>query len=355
MLSARWRWLTLACLACLACILLTTVPCDAQNPPTDVWCEYQQLPLDLPFVEYQPIWWMEYFMFNATKNQTLGFKVYPGLESDAYLQLIVGTNYCPVFNDSANNPNAYAHGTAEIVMEVMEGNSYVLFAHMSGSNYTIMGCEGPCPMACPNDCTNFQGICDVANGSCNCLPGWVSDNCSVVYVSPNSTAPQPKRKIPFGNEAVFLTVVAGVPTALVITAITVGIIYKLYRDKEKQLQKQKETRPLIIPTPVYGGGIGGGGGENGSYRRPPSYGTNRSGSVSMSPSFPLHPQHPPPPTPDALDDDVADDARNGESSGVISQHDSAAAAAAAAAASSHRSSTPTNEELKPRKSNKYSE
>jgi len=221
------------------------------SPPTNVWCDYQQLPSTLPFVVTQQNWWNEYFLFSATQNATIGFKLYAGMASSEYFTMIIGTNYCPTFSDIQKNiTNAWSYGTASLVIEVIEGNSYVVYGHMSGNNYTLMGCDGPCPEACPNDCTNFQGVCNATIGSCFCNEGWTGDNCSIVYTNTtttNGTSPIPHHKIPFGSEVVFISIVAGLPTALLITVVSGCFIYLTYRKKEKKLKLKEEKQPLITP------------------------------------------------------------------------------------------------------------
>jgi len=279
----------LACVVILSCYAPL---CDADvTPPTGVWCDPVQLGDSVPFAVAQPLWWKEYFVFNASQSGQVGIKLYPGTYTDESFTIIVGVNYCPNIVETQNFTTAYAYGTPEVQINVEAGNSYVLLAHLLGTNYTVVGCDGACPKMCPNDCTNLQGICDLATGTCLCNPGWTGDNCSFVYTNgTNGTTPQPTshHKIPFGSEPVFLVVVAGIPTALVIAAVSVGFILNAYRKKEKKLKFKKEKEPLINP-PIYTNGANG-------------HHLSEGNSLSLSPAFP-----PPPHSPNGDDIHVSSD------------------------------------------------
>lgn len=277
-------------LCCITVAFVITLTCNAQSdvtPPTGVWCDAVPLGTTVPFAVVQPLWWKEYYVFNATVNGTIGFKLYAGMRTDEYFTVIVGVNYCTNILESVNYTSVYSRGTAEVLMNVDEGSAYVIFAHLPGANYTVIGCNGTCPKVCPNDCTNFQGVCDVPSKTCICNTGWTGDNCSIVYTNTtNGTTPEVRHhKIPFGSTPVFITVVAGLPTAVFITAVSVFFLYISYRKKEKKLKKKKkEKEPLIIPPNIpYTNGSNG-------HR---NYG-NGDNSISLSPAFPPLPA---PPTP----------------------------------------------------------
>jgi hypothetical protein len=233
-------------------LFLSPTTLYSQTPPTDVWCDYVYLNDSVPFQQSQPIWWKEYYLFNATKNQTVGFKVYASVLTDAHITFMIDSNTCPMFGTNLSRiPNDYGLGTANLTFEAEAGNTYVAFVHMSGGSYTLIGCEGPCGEMCPDDCTNFQGYCDIPTGKCICRPMYEGPNCniSVPDNSTNGTTPTGK-KVPFGSEAVFYSVVAGLPSVVVVTVISVIFIYVNYQKRKNSYQRRK---PLLIddqsPTP----------------------------------------------------------------------------------------------------------
>jgi hypothetical protein len=204
-----------------------------------------QLPPAVPFNATQPFWWSEYFLFNATFNQTINFKLYAGMFSDAHLSLFVGTDFCPVWV-TWNAPSAYGYGTASVIIKAVEGHAYVVFGHMSGGNYTIFACENECPEKCPNDCTNFNGLCNLTDGSCLCRSGFSGVDCSI---GSNVTHP----KVPFGNIKVFYSVVAGLPTVFAIaiaTVVVVGITNRKKKALDSQTKNGYHTFVNDMPPPV---------------------------------------------------------------------------------------------------------
>lgn len=215
---------------------------ECQAPDFE-WCETVQLPSDVPFIFPQTSWWNEYYMFNASQDMTVTFKVYTQMPSSEHMRAYVGTNVCPVFTEWASMPNDFGNQTASVTVAMSAQSFYVLFAHMSGSNYSIVVCEGDtCPEICPNDCTSgLNGICDLYNGTCNCVNGFVGDDCSQVPLPP---PPPHVHKYPFGSETLFLIVVAGIPVILAVAIGTIAIVFLASR-KRKEQAKKTHKQPLL--------------------------------------------------------------------------------------------------------------
>ncbi len=107
-----------------------------------------------------------FFLFNFYINRTVYFKVYAGMNTDAWFYFFIGDGMCPTFIWSYTQywnvtyPNdviihkteilffclkirRYAYGIAELALNVVEGAKYVLFVHIQGTNYTIVGDNKP--------------------------------------------------------------------------------------------------------------------------------------------------------------------------------------------------------------------
>jgi len=286
-------------LALLLAVLLLSLaraespdPPGGWNPPSGkIWCEFAQLPETLPFKFTQPIWWMEYFLYNATQNQTIEFKIYAGIQSDAYISMLIGTHYCPVLLNSApapgqnfSCPNAYTYGVANITINVTEGTQYVVFAHMSGGNYTVVACEDACSNFCPNDCNGYNGYCNVNTSKCICKPLWEGDDCSQLVANTTHT---PKKKVPFGSVQVFYTFVVAIPSIIVISGVIGVALYAHHKRSAARKQKLPVNQPLLIDDPVVAQrspspGTNGTNGAHGSY--------DSAHSLNASPGLPGSPR-----------------------------------------------------------------
>jgi len=249
------------------------IPVPISHPNGTIWCEYVNMTSTVPGSVEQPTWWMEYFMFVAPYTGNIGFKVYPGVITDAHTNLIVAPEYCPVFLDCGYYVCDYVQGPASLVLAAEENEVYIVFAHISGGNYTIITCDGTCGEVCPGDCNIVlqQGMCDLSSKTCVCATGWEGDDCGTKAPPPgNHTAPiTPHKKVPFGSTVVFYSVVTGLPAVLLITAITATLLYLNYRDK---IAKKKRPSSLIIPSPVASTGEGDYGSVN--------YGTARANGTT---------------------------------------------------------------------------
>jgi len=238
---------------------------QAQGPWMD--CAPVTVPSTLPFVVSQSNWWDEYYLFHATANTTGYFKVYTGLATESHIEFMINANSCPYFCNDIKNFTAtnYGFGTANISIPLIDGNSYYIFVHVSGANYSLLGCNGPCAEYCPNDCTNFNGVCNVKTGTCMCRPEWVGNDCSLA--ASNHTAP-PKKKQPFGSYTLFYAVVAGLPAFvllsiifLIVAAVTVkkqraALRHKrgggLHHHHHNKKENPEEQEALLSPSSILG-------------------------------------------------------------------------------------------------------
>jgi len=223
----------------------------AQTPPSNVWCQYVVLPQTVPFSIPQPIWWQEYFLFNPIVNQTVEFKIYAGIQSDAHISMLVGTNYCPVFIDAKSDPHDYEYGTTNITVDVVVGNSYLVFAHMSGGNYTVVGCAGACPEYCPNDCSRGNGVCNLNSSQCVCADTWTGNNCSLpvtntTHNNGTSNGTVIHKKVPFGNLKIFYSVVIVVPTIVVLSLVIGVALFAMHKRNAARKKSLPVRQPLLV-------------------------------------------------------------------------------------------------------------
>eukprot|EP00026_Physarum_polycephalum_P014558 Phypoly_transcript_15087.p1 GENE.Phypoly_transcript_15087~~Phypoly_transcript_15087.p1 ORF type:complete len:198 (+),score=30.78 Phypoly_transcript_15087:301-894(+) len=158
----------------------------------------------------------------------------------AHIEFMINNGSCPYFykNISTFIDTNFGYGTATVSANVEAGTMYYIFVHNSGSNFSLVGCDGPCDEYCPNDCTDYNGVCDLTTHQCTCRTGWIGKDCSLS--SANQTTPT-HHKEPFGSWPLFYAVVAGLPAFVVIALVFLIVSYLTVK---KQREAQKRVRRI---------------------------------------------------------------------------------------------------------------
>eukprot|EP01113_Clastostelium_recurvatum_P042049 TRINITY_DN6781_c0_g1_i1.p1 TRINITY_DN6781_c0_g1~~TRINITY_DN6781_c0_g1_i1.p1 ORF type:complete len:303 (-),score=32.97 TRINITY_DN6781_c0_g1_i1:38-946(-) len=139
------------------------------------------IPIENNTLYSNPDWSNPNFVYNIPDEEyptTLEFRLYiqDYLNQHAYMFLRRGQ--CNGFETAQYDNYTFTTVYASLILPAFQGDSWNIFVHFLGGNYSLVVCPGACYDICPNECGG-QGICNVTSAMCQCLDGYAGDDCSI--------------------------------------------------------------------------------------------------------------------------------------------------------------------------------